>query len=192
MRKLTVLLFVVAMAPALLQAMSVTQIREYLFRNSINPDEALIKGKYTLRPHKEGVKVQKWHLPVPRPKEADLLPEADAAAAVSAARQAAREAAANAAQQAQHDSKPQAQKALENKFFAVSKQALELAGDPRALVEPVPKMTFVELRDLLDAVDPSSKDEAVALLLHLLAVNADLVRFNAKWWAIAQTHTIEE
>lgn len=79
-------------------------------------------------------------------------------------------------------------KLAENMFFNLVKAVLVAAEDPRATDPTAPKMTTYELSTILDAMYDTNAPLAIRLSTKLLAIDAELKRFDIRWWDDAAYH----
>jgi len=86
------------------------------------------------------------------------------------------------------NSKPTDQKTTENNFFTLTEQILTTASDPRAGQTPPVKLTFTEINTVIKTIQAVDAMTAVNFSLELLAIDAELKRFNTLWWDTASTH----
>jgi hypothetical protein len=86
---------------------------------------------------------------------------------------------------------PQQQQIAENKFFSLTELILTTLSHPRAGETPPVKLTFTHINELITQIKNTDPLTAVFLSLELLAIDAELKRFNTLWWDTAKTHIIE-
>ena len=84
------------------------------------------------------------------------------------------------------------QKTAENAFFALTETILTAVEDPRAGQTPPVKLSFSEINALIKTIQATDPMAAINFSLELLAVDAELKRFDTLWWDRAATHTIQE
>ena len=185
MKKLLFALLLLPIASAQALQLSDAQFMAYAYSVGVDPFDG--SGKAALTPSGESYALYRWTYPVPAPTEADLLPEAEAAAYVVAYR-AAQALSAEAARQA---AKPAARKAYENEFFAFVRLVLAAAGDPRADDDPTPKLGFEELTPMIEGIQATDPMTAINLTLKGLSIDSALKRYDATWWDGAAEHGVE-
>ena len=91
-----------------------------------------------------------------------------------------------------NEAKPAEQKAAENAFFTLTETILAEVSDPRAGQTPPVKLSFSEINALIKTIQTTDPMAAINFSLELLAVDAELKRFDILWWDKAATHTTTE
>ena len=101
------------------------------------------------------------------------------------------QAAVDAAEQAAIDAKKSAeQKTAENAFFTLTETILAAVEDERAGQTPPVKLSFSEINALIKTIQGTDPMAAINFSLELLAVDAELKRFDILWWDKASKHEI--
>ena len=91
-----------------------------------------------------------------------------------------------------NEDKPAEQKAAENAFFTLTETILATVSDPRAGQTPPVKLSFSEINALIKTIQATDPMAAINFSLELLAVDAELKRFDILWWDKASTHVIPQ
>ena len=84
------------------------------------------------------------------------------------------------------------QKLAENAFFTLTETILATVEDERAGETPPVKLSFIEINALIKTIQGTDPMAAINFSLELLALDAELKRFDILWWDKAATHTIQE
>ena len=84
------------------------------------------------------------------------------------------------------------QKTAENAFFTLTETILTAVEDPRAEQTPPVKLSFSEINALIKTIQATDPMAAINFSLELLAVDAELKRFDIRWWDKASTHVIPQ
>ena len=138
-----------------------------------------------LRQYGDTIFIERWAVPgIPKPSEADL-PSLEDALQILADYEAVREI-------ARQEAKPLEQKTAENAFFTLTETILTFVSDERAGQTPPIKLSFSEINGLIKTIQATDPMAAINFSLELLAVDAELKRFDVLWWDKAATHIIQE
>ena len=161
----------------------IDRVRAYLVQQGQDPfkEDALV-FRYD---DESGYSIWRFRFPgISKPEQQDL-PSSEVAIQILADYEAVREI-------ARQEAKPLEQKTAENAFFTLTETILTTVTDERAGETPPIKLSFSEINGLIKTIQATDPMAAINFSLELLAVDAELKRFDILWWDKAATHTIQE
>ena len=155
-----------------------------LVQNNIPRGVALSRGAGVVIRSQTGAEIVGWAQLFPA-GDAPVIPSYEDALVILA-----QEAAEKAAKE--QAAKPIEQQVAENAFFTLTETILAAVEDERAGQTPPVKLSFSEINGLIKTIQGTDPMAAINFSLELLAVDAELKRFDVLWWDKAATHIVQE